>query len=61
MAMKYEADDPTIRDHLGDIEQEAGNIDLALSYWRQSLELGADDPEAVSRKVRDAERSIVRP
>jgi len=60
-AMHYEADDATIREHLGDMEQEAGNTDMALSYWRQALELGADDPEAVSRKVRDAEQSTLRP
>jgi len=60
-AVNYEADDPTIRDHLGDLEQEAGHLDLALSYWRESLKLGADDPAAVSRKVRDAERSTARP
>jgi tetratricopeptide (TPR) repeat protein len=44
--------DPTIHDHLGDLEAAAGNPALAVRHWQRALDLGPDDPGAIQRKLR---------
>jgi tetratricopeptide (TPR) repeat protein len=44
--------DATIHDHLGDVEAAGGNLSGAEKHWRRALELGADDPGEIERKLR---------
>ena len=53
--------DPTIHEHLGDLENEAGDLDQAGAYWRRALEIGADDPQAVKDKIEEMEQRIAAP
>ena len=44
--------DPTIQEHLGDLEAATGNLGAAVEYWRRALELAPDEPEALQEKIR---------
>jgi len=51
-ALKLIPEDPTIREHVGDYFMALGQRDEALEHYEKALALGADDPEAVERKMR---------
>ncbi len=51
-ALKLIPDDPTIREHVGDYFLALGQRDDALVHYRKALEFGAEDPDAVERKMR---------
>ena len=44
--------DPTIHDHLGDVEAAFGNAGAAVGHWRRALELGGDGTDAIQEKIR---------
>jgi len=52
--------DPTIHDHLGDLEAAAGNPALAAKHWRKALELSAENAADIQRKLRRAGDSASR-
>jgi tetratricopeptide (TPR) repeat protein len=60
-AAESEMGDPTIHEHLGDLENEAGDFDRAGAYWRRALEIGADDPQAVQDKIEEMEQRTAAP
>jgi predicted Zn-dependent protease len=43
--------DPTVYEHLGDVYAALGEEDSARRAYRRAMELEADDPEAVARKL----------
>ena len=46
------ADDPTIVEHLGDLEMQQGDIADAIRNWEKALELKHEEPERVRDKLR---------
>lgn len=60
-AAETERGDPTIHEHLGDLENEAGDFDRAAAYWQRALEIGADDPKALQDKIEEMEQRTSTP
>ena len=46
--------DPTMHEHLGDVEAADGRPDAAVQNWRQALKQGAESPERLREKIRTA-------
>ncbi|MEI8011274.1 MAG: tetratricopeptide repeat protein [Candidatus Omnitrophota bacterium] len=49
--------DPAIFDHLGDVYQKLGRIDMALESWRQALALDRTMP-GLSLKIQQAQKAL---
>jgi len=53
-AMSNGADkNPTILEHMGDIQYKLGNPDQALEYWQKAKEAGSDVSDLLEKKIRD--------
>lgn len=50
-AARLVSDDPTIFEHLGDVYAVLGQTEAARKAYGQALELGADHPDALRRKL----------
>lgn len=50
-ALRYDASDPTIHEHLGDLLREIGRQDEAVREWQAALASGHEEPERVRRKI----------
>ncbi len=50
-ALEQIDDDPIVHSHLGDIRAKKGQIDGAVEAYQRSIELGADDKEALQKKI----------
>lgn len=50
-ALRYDASDPTIREHLGDLLQKTGRQTEAVREWQTALAGGHEEPERVRRKI----------
>lgn len=57
-AARLTPDDPTIEEHLGDLEEKRGNAEKARTHWRRSLALEPEDGGAkVKERLRRTEPS----
>lgn len=55
-ASRLTPDDPTIEEHLGDVEEKRGNVEKARTHWRRSLALEPEDGGAkVNERLRRTE------
>jgi tetratricopeptide (TPR) repeat protein len=54
-ALAYDEDDPTIREHLGDLLIQTGRAEEALREWQAALERGHEEPDRVRNKVLKAQ------
>ena len=65
-AIERTANDPSIHDHLGDVYEKTGRLDLAVTQWERSMTeyaraLPADaDPAAVAKVKRKLEMARVK-
>jgi tetratricopeptide (TPR) repeat protein len=50
-ALRYDASDPTIHEHLGDLLRETGRQDEAVREWQAALASGHEEPERVRKKI----------
>ena len=46
--------DPTMHEHLGDVEAADGRPEAAVQSWRQALKQGAESPDRLREKIRTA-------
>lgn len=51
LAKRYDGDDPTIREHLGDVLMRTGRATEAVQEWQAALERGHEDPDRVRAKI----------
>ncbi len=54
-ALAYDADDPTIREHLGDLLIRTGRSEEALREWQAALERGHEEPDRLRSKILKAQ------
>ena len=45
--------DPTVQEHLGDIQAKLGRKAEAVALWRKSLSLSPDEPEKIEKKIHE--------
>ncbi|MGH9441259.1 MAG: tetratricopeptide repeat protein [Thermoanaerobaculia bacterium] len=45
--------DPTVQEHLGDIQAKLGRKSEAVALWRKSLSLSPDEPEKIEKKIHE--------
>lgn len=45
--------DPTVQEHLGDIQAKLGRRSEAVALWRKSLSLAPDEPEKIEKKIHE--------
>ena len=45
--------DPTVQEHLGDIQAKLGRKSEAVALWRKSLSLAPDEPEKIEKKIHE--------
>ena len=50
--MRREPTDPTIDEHIGDLEARQGNVEGAIRHWEKALDLKPEEPERVREKLR---------
>jgi len=50
-ALRLDAADPTIHEHLGDLLHDTGRHDEAVREWQSALDTGHEEPERVRRKI----------
>jgi Flp pilus assembly protein TadD len=53
-AYRREPADPTIEEHIGDLEARQGNVEGAIRHWEKALELKHEEPDRVREKLRRA-------
>lgn len=46
--------DPTVQEHLGDLEARRGQTARAVGHWKKSLTLSPEEPEKIVRKIHDS-------
>ena len=46
--------DPTVQEHLGDLQASLGRKAEAIVCWKKSLTLSPDEPEKIEKKIHDA-------
>jgi Flp pilus assembly protein TadD len=51
-AYRREPTDPTIEEHMGDLDAKLGNVDSAVRHWEKALQLKHEEPERVREKLR---------
>src|SRR5437867_3015837 len=54
-ALQYEADDPAILEHLGDLLMQTGRKEEALGVWQKALQDGHEEPDRVRKKILKAQ------
>lgn len=57
-AYRREPADPTIEEHIGDLEARQGNIDGAIRHWEKALELKHEEPGRVREKLKQARAPV---
>ena len=50
-AHRREPDDPTIEEHLGDLQARQGNVERAIAHWERALTLKPEEPEKIRQKL----------
>lgn len=45
--------DPTVQEHLGDIQAKLGRKSEAVALWRKSLSLSPEEPEKIEKKIHE--------
>jgi tetratricopeptide (TPR) repeat protein len=50
-ALRYDATDPVLREHLGDLLDATGRPEEAVREWEAALECGHEEPERIRAKV----------
>ncbi len=50
-AHRREPDDPTIEEHLGDLQAREGNMEKAIAHWERALTLKPEEPEKIRQKL----------
>jgi pentatricopeptide repeat protein len=53
-AYRREPADPTIEEHIGDLEARQGNVEAAIRHWEKALELKHEEPDRVRAKLKQA-------
>jgi tetratricopeptide (TPR) repeat protein len=53
-AYRREPSDPTIEEHIGDLEAREGNVEGAIRHWEKALDLKHEEPDRVRDKLRRA-------
>jgi len=53
-AYRREPTDPTIEEHIGDLEAREGNVEAAIRHWEKALDLKHEEPDRVREKLRRA-------
>ena len=57
-AYRREPSDPTIEEHIGDLEARQGNVDGAIRHWEKALDLKSEEPDRVREKLRRARAPV---
>ena len=57
-AARREPTDPTIVEHLGDLEMKQGDVEDAIRHWEKALELKSEEAERVQEKLRRARSPV---
>ena len=57
-AARREPTDPTIVEHLGDLEMKQGDVSAAIRYWEEALELKSEEADRVREKLRRARAPV---
>lgn len=57
-AYRREPADPTIEEHIGDLEAREGNVEGAIRHWEKALELKHEEPDRVREKLRRARAPV---
>ena len=57
-AYRREPADPTIEEHIGDLEARQGNIEGAIRHWEKALALKHDEPDRVREKLQKARAPV---
>ena len=59
-AYRREPSDPTIEEHMGDLDLRLGNVDAAIHHWERALELKHEEPDRVREKLQRARSRLSR-
>ena len=57
-AYRREPSDPTIEEHIGDLEAREGNVEGAIRHWEKALDLKHEEPDRVREKLRRARAPV---
>jgi tetratricopeptide (TPR) repeat protein len=57
-AYRREPTDPTIEEHIGDLEAREGNVEGAIRHWEKALDLKHEEPDRVREKLRRAKAPV---
>ncbi len=57
-AYRREPGDPTIEEHIGDLEARQGNLEGAIRHWEKALELKHEEPDRVREKLQRARAPV---
>ncbi|HTR03274.1 MAG TPA: tetratricopeptide repeat protein, partial [Thermoanaerobaculia bacterium] len=57
-AYRREPADPTIEEHIGDLEARQGNVEGAIRHWEKALELKHEEPDRVREKLKRARAPV---
>jgi tetratricopeptide (TPR) repeat protein len=57
-AYRREPADPTIEEHIGDLEARQGNVEGAIRHWEKALALKHDEPDRVRQKLQRARAPV---
>jgi tetratricopeptide (TPR) repeat protein len=57
-AYRREPADPTIEEHIGDLEARQGNMEGAIRHWEKALALKHDEPDRVREKLQKARAPV---
>jgi len=50
-ALRYDATDPVLREHLGDLLIATGRPEEAVREWEAALQCGHEEPERIREKM----------
>ena len=53
-AHRRDPDDPTIEEHLGDLQQRRGDVAGAIAHWERALQLKPDEPDKIQKKLAES-------
>ncbi len=57
-AYRREPADPTIEEHIGDLEARQGNVEGAIRHWEKALALKHEEPDRVREKLQKARAPV---